>query len=368
MVSNMSTMKKRIDAESRSMAEQAAEWLLILEDDRPEDQAAFADWLVQSPLHVKAFLHASAIDALAAEIDPERSIEIPAGPFSDAVDIRSPSDTDLRPVPSPRAKGGWRGGFQVKAWAIAACVALVSIAAAVFFSTHGTSSDVWKHYSAAVGEQRVLELEDGSVMYLGPGSSVDTLFLFNERRLRLVSGEAMFQVRHDKTRPFRVHSGRTVIQAVGTQFSVSQVREDSVVSVVEGVVQVSRDPTIVEKLVAPVGIGSANIKPVRLTAGQQTRVAGDGEVMAPKPASVDPVKSWKERRLTFINESLFAIADEFNRYNRTPKIRVADAAAGELRFAAAFDANDPESLVIVLGMNPKLKVERRDGEIVIQSH
>jgi ferric-dicitrate binding protein FerR (iron transport regulator) len=138
--------------------------------------------------------------------------------------------------------------------------------------------------------------------------------------------------------------------------------------VVEGVVQVSRDPTIVEKLVAPVGIGSANIKPVRLTAGQQTRVAGDGEVMAPKPASVDPVKSWKERRLTFINESLFAIADEFNRYNRTPKIRVADAAAGELRFAAAFDANDPESLVIVLGMNPKLKVERRDDEIVIQSH
>lgn len=359
MVSNMSTMKSRVDAESRSIAEQAAEWLLILEEGDPTDREQFADWLKRSPLHVGAFLRASAVDELASNLDPEKNLEVETGPFEDLTDI-APSASAARTQPQP-------GGFRVRTWAIAACSALLAIALVSLFTARQLSEDSWKHYSAAVGEQRILELEDGSVMYLGAGSSVDVSFTHSERRLRLVNGEAMFQVHHDASRPFQVHVGRTTVQAVGTQFSVNRVRNDSLVSVVEGIVQISREPTLVEKLAAPVGISAPHSQPVRLAAGQETRVAEDGEVSVPKAASVDPVKNWKARRLTFINETLFAIADEFNRYNRAPKIRIADSAAGELRFAAAFDANDPQSLVMVLEGNPRLNVERRGSEIVIQS-
>jgi ferric-dicitrate binding protein FerR (iron transport regulator) len=65
----MTTMKTRRDTEARSVAEQAAEWLLILEDGRQEDRENFADWLNQSPLHVAAFLRASAVDSLLGEVD-----------------------------------------------------------------------------------------------------------------------------------------------------------------------------------------------------------------------------------------------------------------------------------------------------------
>jgi transmembrane sensor len=204
-------------------------------------------------------------------------------------------------------------------------------------------------------------------MYLSPGSRVDVLFVADERKLQLDAGEAMFKVHHDASRPFRVHSGSSVIQAVGTQFSVNRMRGDSVVSVVEGAVQISRDRSLVEKIVAPVtGSGSADVKAVRLTAGQETRIGGGGEVATPKRTDVDPMKDWKDRRLTFINETLFAMAEEFNRYNRT-KIRVEDAAAGERRYAAAFDADDLESLVAVLQSDSTLQIEKRNDEIVVSS-
>ena len=189
----MTTMKVRLDTERRSVAEQAAEWLLILEEGKPDDQEAFATWLTRSPLHVGAFLRASAVDSLGAEVDPERSIEIDLGPFSDVAEIGSAParEADLPPPPSSILRR-----FGLKTWAIAASATFVAVALGAFFSVQPLSSDSWKHYTAAVGEQRVLELEDGSVMYLGAGSSVDVSFVEDERRLRLISGEAMFQVRH----------------------------------------------------------------------------------------------------------------------------------------------------------------------------
>jgi transmembrane sensor len=368
----MATMKTRRVNEARNIAEQAAEWLLILEDGRAEDREAFADWMKQSPLHVAAFLRASAVDSLLGEIDRERSIPIETGPFVDDVaDVARLGDVDSAdPAPSAAAPRGFdRSGLLGRnwQWAAAACVALITVAIGSVFVSQKMSGDPWKHYVTAIGEQRILELEDGSTLFLGPGSRVDVRFAADQRQLRLEAGEAMFRVRHDASRPFRVHSGEAVIQALGTQFNVNRVRGDSVVSVIEGVVQISHERTLVEKLVSPV---TSSVKPealpVRLAAGQETRIAGNGKVAAPTRAEVDRLRAWRERRLTFINETLFTIAEEFNRYNSAPKIRVGDAVAGERRYAAAFDADDPESLVVVLEKDPKLQIEQRAGEIIIR--
>lgn len=373
----MGNMKSRRDLEARSIAEQAAEWLLILEAATDEDRAQFADWLRQSPSHVEAFLRASAVDSLLSEVDRARSIELDKGPFEEVADIspeqseQPPSSLDgvigtVPPAALPRRATGRRWSRRQRLiWGTAASVLLAVIAG---LGVKSARTNDWTHYSAAIGEQRTLQLPDGSVMFLSPGSSVDVLLLPGERRLRLTSGGAMFRVYHDKTRPFRVHSGGAVVEAVGTQFNVNLVRGESVVSVVEGIVQVSHEPSMVEKVKQTfVRSGSADVKSVRLAAGQETRVADDGQVAVPKVAAVDPVTDWKARRLTFINETLFAIADEFNRYNPTPKIRIDGSTAGKLRYAAAFDADDPESLVTVLEMDPRLAIERQGENIVIRS-
>jgi len=251
-----------------------------------------------------------------------------------------------------------------------AAAATLVLAVALGIGETLRSEDGWKSYTAAIGERRVLTLEDGSVLYLGAGSRVDFRFTEEERRLRLQSGEAMFKVHHDASRPFRVLSGGTMVQAIGTQFSVNRLRGESLITVVEGIVQVSREESLAERVMAPLTrtMGVEQPAAVRLAAGQGIRIAPDGTAAAPRVVDANPMQAWQERRLTFVNETLYAMAEEFNRYNQAPKIRIADPAAGELRYAAAFDADDPESLVVVLERDPKLQIERRGEEIIIRSH
>ncbi|NWO96408.1 hypothetical protein GY976_25075, partial [Escherichia coli] len=60
-----------------------------------------------------------------------------------------------------------------------------------------------------------------------------------ERRLRLVAGEALFKVAHDKSRPFVVETRHGEVVAVGTMFDVSVGKGEAKVTVVEGVVRVA---------------------------------------------------------------------------------------------------------------------------------
>jgi ferric-dicitrate binding protein FerR (iron transport regulator) len=135
-----------------------------------------------------------------------------------------------------------------------------------------------------------------------------------------------------------------------------------VVSVVEGTVQVSRDSDFIDVL----STITARTPPVRITAGQETRVAKDGAVSPPKPSVVDRTEAWRDRRLTFVDEDLMTIADELNRYNRT-KIRVEDEIAGAFRYAVSIDADDPQSLLDVLGQDSQLIIEHRGQEIGIRA-
>ncbi len=51
---------KRRQDELLRVAEQAAEWLITLEDDRPEERTAFAAWLEAGPVAGTAFAQRTA--------------------------------------------------------------------------------------------------------------------------------------------------------------------------------------------------------------------------------------------------------------------------------------------------------------------
>jgi ferric-dicitrate binding protein FerR (iron transport regulator) len=54
------------------LALRASEWLEQLETATDAEQAAFAEWLCESRLHVQAFLEIAEIEFRLREIDPER--------------------------------------------------------------------------------------------------------------------------------------------------------------------------------------------------------------------------------------------------------------------------------------------------------
>ena len=97
--------------------------------------------------------------------------------------------------------------------ALALAAVLSLVVAAVIFQYSSTYV-----VTTAVGEQRTLNLEDGSRVELNTNTRLRVEFNRQIRTVVLDSGEAYFQVAHER-RPFAVLAGERKILALGTAFT-----------------------------------------------------------------------------------------------------------------------------------------------------
>ena len=361
-------MSKGISHKRRDViAEEAADWFIRLKDADARSHSAFAAWLKTSPEHVEEFLAVAAlwdsIPEVSAEPTVEELIALALGE-ENVVALSSGGPAAAPRSLAPQAPAG----AGLRRWGIglvaAAMVAAVVIGGALTLRAPAVDPNL---YTTAIGEQTSLPLADGSLVTLNTQSTLRVDYSGEFRDIHLTSGEALFDVAKDPERPFRVITERAIVTAVGTQFNVLNVADDVVVTVVEGIVDVSATtpPRSLPGGVAqvPDGHHPAGHKPNRLTVGQQARVAS-GEVAVVETA-VDKATAWKERRLVFEALSLGEVIDEFNRYNDPPLV-IDDDDLRELPISGVFRANDRASFVAFLQkMDLASSQTRGDGTIVL---
>jgi transmembrane sensor len=94
-------------------------------------------------------------------------------------------------------------------------------------------------YVTGAGETMLVRLPDGSVMHLAADSAVQLAQDGARRGVRLLAGEAFFQVVPDAGRPFIVAAGDLSATDVGTAFDVRLASAGAAVAVREGLVDVS---------------------------------------------------------------------------------------------------------------------------------
>src|SRR3546814_10959773 len=75
-------------------------------------------------------------------------------------------------------------------------------------------------FNTAVGERRDVALADGSVLRLNTASRVEVVLSKRARVVRLLRGEALFDVAHDPARPFYVEFAHSRLRAVGSALNV----------------------------------------------------------------------------------------------------------------------------------------------------
>jgi transmembrane sensor len=334
----------------RLIALRAAEWYENVKDGTGAKNADFVNWLAESPRHMEAFL------SIAAEAPLMRKV-FEAGAFDlDALMRNARSSVlDLPVAPAlsdlPRSTEGkwWRRAKLRSVVAAAAVVTVLSVGAALF---HRWSS--WQRFETPVGEQRTVQLVEGSVVNLNALSRVDVRFDEAHREIKLPRGEATFKVAPDPARPFRVHTPGAMVEAVGTQFNVyARLDGTTAIAVLEGKVKVSSDR-------------AGGAPPIPLAAGEEARVRADGRIEREELTDVVEAIAWQQRKLIFKRTSLEDMAAEFNRYNKTTRIRLEGIDPDAFRFSGAFDADDPQSLATLLTREPDLSIERRGDEIVIR--
>lgn len=101
-------------------------------------------------------------------------------------------------------------------------------------------------YYQATNENRIIVLEDESIVTLSPGSSMSLAESFGSknREIALV-GKAFFEIERNESIPFKVHVDSMKISVLGTAFEVAQNSRSIKVTVVEGkvAVKVANDET-----------------------------------------------------------------------------------------------------------------------------
>jgi transmembrane sensor len=183
-------------------------------------------------------------------------------------------------------------------------------------------------YATAVGEQRVVQLADGSSVRLDTGSHMRVRYDGNRRLITLDQGQALFTVAHDTIRPFVVDAGAAQVRAVGTVFDVRREAGGEVrVTLVSGAVDVT---------------GGEGREAERMVAGHQARVTASAvRTMAIDTASAT---SWVEGRVVFRDTPLRQAVFEVNRY-LTDKIELDAPALENESVNGVFRTGDRDAFV-----------------------
>ncbi len=223
-------------------------------------------------------------------------------------------------------------------------------------------------YATAVGEQRLVVLDDGTRMSLNTDTRARVKFGASQRSVTVEDGEALFEVAKDPNRPFIVRVAGSEVVAVGTVFSVRleekalHAADQLAITLIEGQVTVRPAP----------GNGVDDIAPARplpMQAGQRMRL-GKGAGMPSEPAteqvdrpSIEQLVAWKRSEVIFDDVSLAEAAAEMNRYNRTPIVLVGSSSLAQLRVSGLYRTGDSAGFARAVAALHGLVARELDGRL-----
>lgn len=296
------------------ISEEAAQWAVRIHGGAltPQEQSELDAWVAADVRHEGALARARA-----AWLDLDRLAALAAG-----------RPLPAQPPPAPRTHApGRRARFFAHRWVSIALIA--SLGAISLLTTVWLVSDAAADtYVSGVGELRKVPLADGSTMILNTSTDTRVRFDANERSVRLTSGEALFEVAKDPTRPFVVHTGNVTVTAVGTAFVVRKEGSGRVnVMVTEGVVEIKRPDTM---------------QPVqRIAANQRATVSPSDPIRVEqvRPRDAERKLAWRAGMIAFDNEPLVSAIAEFNRYS-TRHVVIDDPALSARTITGIFRVTD----------------------------
>lgn len=222
----------------------------------------------------------------------------------------------------------------------------------------GTMALTSTEMRTGVGEQRTIDLGDGSQVMLGAASTLRLAPGFGEStREVFLEGQAFLRVRHDAARPFIVNAGGTRAIDLGTAFEVRAWPNEAVrVVVTEGVVEVRRDTGMLDSTV--------------LRPGDVAEVPVSGETVVKRQVDVERLLGWTRGELVFQDATLAEVARDLERWFDV-QVRIEGDALRALHLTANLRIGD--SLDAILDViettlsSPGVRAERNGNVVTLRS-
>lgn len=290
------------------------------------DEAAFQAWL-EKPAHAEAFARSEkAYDQMALH-----------AAHPEIVAMRAELLRTARPRPSRATYWAASG---------AAAAVLVLAVAGVFLAAEQGSGvaamspaiGAPQRYETAVGKHQTIRLDDGSTVDLNTNSVMEVAFNRESRIVRLVRGEALFKVAHNKAWPFVVTAGDREVTAVGTAFDVRLDQDAVKVVMVEGKVRVAPLKKHGLALIVPA------LASEPLVAGEELSANPGKPDVSVSTADIQKSTSWRSGEVIFRDDTLQAAVEEFNRYT-DDKIVISDPRVSALKVSGVFHTDRPANFL-----------------------
>ncbi len=349
----MSTRRVADSPVEPQLLEAAADWFIEFRvgDGGAQAREAFYVWLRRSPEHIRAYLQIARLyadsKALAGRFQLEIDVMV-TNALTDSNVMQANWSATSGPTPSPtRSELFRRSVIRRPAFVLAAIgIVVVGILGGWLAFVRGET------YETSIGAQHSLVLADGSKVSLDASSHIRVRLSSSERSVELLSGQALFDVAKDTTRPFTVRSHSVLVRAVGTRFDVIQRAHGAVVTVIEG--RVEATPNSARVLT----------QPVLLSAGEKIQVPDDPITPEPVHADIVSATAWTSNRLVFDATPLAEVVEDFNRYN--PRRLVLQCEQLKmLRVTGIFSSTQPDSLIRFLRTQPGVIVRASESQITI---
>jgi len=201
-------------------------------------------------------------------------------------------------------------------------------------------------------------LPDGSQVSLNTDTKIKypKIFTGNTREVS-IEGEAFFQVKPNKEKPFIIHAGNAQIKVLGTSFNVNAYpAKKSVEVIVEtGKVQIIKNAT------------ESNVeKELILTPGEKGTLDFSGNSLLKTTNQNPNFLSWKTRNLVFKATSLSEVIENLEKVYKV-QIALADPKLSKLLLTAQFKDYPLDFILKVIETTFELEANEVDGRYILKA-
>ena len=297
--------------------DEAAGWLVAMDEGRfEEDMAAqFDAWLATSDDHVRAWERATQAWASVDESDPliqaMRVDALVARPARFSPIVRAGAAIAAASIVA-LGLFGWQVGQ--RSTPAGQLVMVAQNAAPTFF--------------ADTDARLSTTLPDGTRALLDGHSAITLAYTPRRRDLRLLRGQATFDVQHDQSRPFAVQASNAVVTATGTRFTVRTLPTGMITTLDQGTVRVSR---------------GGEERTVTLNPGEQA-IASAGAPLMVLPGTSSAAVARQSGYLEFDGVPLEKAVAQVNAFGGTIRVTLAPDVSG-LRISGRFRLGDVDGFV-----------------------
>lgn len=303
----------------QKIGDEAAGWMIALQENPGDTECRrrFERWLEQSPQHKLAW--------------QRQQIAWQAFGATAPVFVDSWKDAPRNDDPA-RGYRARRSGFARRAGLVG--VAAAAMLCLVVAAGPSLLLSMEADHSTATAESRTVTLEDGSLVHLAGASAIATDFGTDRRAVRLLAGEAFFEVTPDKSRPFTVDANGVDVTVLGTKFDVQLGGDTTTVALAEGAVTASIEGAASgeAEVLAPGDVLTAN------------RATGE---ISRATVPVSDIAGWRSGQLLVVNATIGSVVEQIRRYHPA-WLSLPDSTLAGRRVTGFYDLRHPDQALEAL--------------------